>query len=145
MPARVIQQFAGFQQVVAVVTVTVRRGRLKHGGEHLRRQLRFQRRQQSQLVGFRVIARGVFGVLKIAVRTAVSPVKQRFVHPLKIKGQGNGFAHPAVIKYRTLNIKRQPAGVLGRLIFVLVFDDIAFGEIFADIAGRPVFGAALDA
>ena len=145
VPACVIQQLAGFEQVVAVVTVTLRCGRLKHRCKHLWRYLCFKGGQQDQFVGFRIIARGVFGILKIAVGAAISPVKQRFVHPLKIKGQGDGFPHPAVIEYRTLNIKRQPAGVLGRFIFVFVFDDIAFGEIFADIAGRPVFGAALDA
>ncbi len=56
--------------------------------------------QQRQLVGIGVSARRVFGILKIAVSAAVGAIKQRLVHPLKVKGQGNGLTQ------RSLNTGR---------------------------------------
>ena len=91
-----------------------------------------------------IITGGIFSILEIAVRPAVGSVKQRFVHPFEIKRQGNSFTHPTIGKNRALNIKRQPARVLRGFVFMFVFNDIAFREIFSDIPGRPVFGAVLD-
>ena len=70
-------------------------------------------------------------------------IKQRLIHPFKIKGEGNGFAYPAVGKYRALNVKGQPLRILRRGVGVFIFNDIAVGKIAPDVAGSPVLGNVL--
>ena len=83
---------------------------------------------------------GILCVLKIAVGPTPGVIEQSFIHPFKIKGQGDGFSHPSVAEHRALNIKRQPTRILGGFVFLLIFDDVMIREIFTGITCRPVFG-----
>ena len=108
--------------------------------EDLRREIFFQGREYHQLICIGVICRSIFGILKIAVGPAPGVIEQGFIHPFKIKGQRDGFPHPSVTEHRTLNIKSQPARILGGFIFLFIFDDVMIRKIFPGITRRPVFG-----
>ncbi|VFS59196.1 Uncharacterised protein [Raoultella planticola] len=75
--------------------------RLIDGGENLRRQIGLHWRQQGELFGIGRVTRRIFGILKVAAGPAVGAIKQRLVHPLEIKGEGDGFPD-----WRSLNTGR---------------------------------------
>ncbi|MNV27581.1 hypothetical protein D3C71_1187360 [compost metagenome] len=140
-PASVVQQFAGFEQVIPVVAIAFRRRWLKDAGKDFWRNLRFEWCKQGQFGGVGITPRCVLSVLEITIGAAVSPVKQRFVHPFKVKGQGDCLTHTSVGKHRTLDVERQPAGVLRGFVFLLIFHDEVVSKVLAHVAGRPVFSA----
>src|SRR5471032_3627436 len=97
---------------------------LIQSSEDFVRYFSLQRRKPRQFRRIRVTLRPVIRVLEIAVSPLVRVVIEGFIHPVEIKRQRNSFTHPSVTELRALKIEGQPAGVLGSLILLILFDDI---------------------
>lgn len=78
--------------------------------------------------------------MKITVCATLGIVKQRLVYLFKVKGESDSFLDLAIAEYWTLDIKRQLTRILGWFVFLLIFDDVFFIEIFTGITRGLVFG-----
>ena len=111
-PAGLVEQSGGGAKVLADApgTGAVRGRRPVFRGEHLFGQAAAEAFEDFTFLGIGILqqaAAAKVGVVKVAVGAGVGVIEQVLVRPLEVKGQRQGFAHPAVLEHRLAQVENK--------------------------------------
>ena len=110
-------------------------------GKDLGRQIGFERGKDGKLFGRGQTVRCQRGVLEKAFALLVLVEEQIFIRPVKVKGQGQGLAHPNILEQRQAQIKDEALTTLCIAVGQqLTLDIVQRIELVAGQIGRPDLG-----